>query len=340
MFMGIFNSLKLRKIKKFELLQNAEGIIKLLPRIDDYFVKEAAIQALGRIGNDKAIDELIKRFEAFDHYFKKDYINALALSNNPKAFSYLKQTYLFEVNHRGLYTSELSEIGDYIKQILLKTGDVDLLMEEILNQNKYFDYFYKTIKNIPHDHFAFLSDSINKYITDSEQLLNILSESRVHAFCKEALKKIKDINKLPDKTLKSIIGNKAIAKDILPCLIDKQIIFEFLAGLKYTQKTDEIISVANSNYLLFDDLLTEIRSFGGTVKYNTGTVVCPDCGGKGEYTYTKHNDFLDEHIDKTETCKRCNGSRKISIDIYQVLFNDKTLELKVYRNNNRINLIV
>ena len=338
--MGIFNSLKLRKIKKFELLKNAEGIIKLLPRIDDYFVKQEALQALGRIGNDKAIDELIKRFETSDHYYKKDYINALALSNNPKAFSYIRQTYLFEVNHRGLYDSELSEIGTYIKEILLKTGDVDLLMEEIVDQNKYFDYYYKTIKNIPHDHFAFLSDSINKYITDREQLLKILSESRVHAFCKEALKKLKDINKLPEKTLKSIIGNKAIAKDILQCLNNKQIIFELLAGLKYTQKIDKIISVGDSNYLLFDDLLTEIRGCGGTVKYNTGTVACPDCGGKGEYTYTKHNDFLDEHIDKTETCKRCKGSQKISIEIYQVLFNDKTLELKVYRNNNRIDLIV
>lgn len=330
--MGFFDT-KENKIKKSETAKNSAGIIRLLPKIKDYVIYTAALEALGRIGDDPAVDELIKLFDKDQYRWEIRCISALKLANNPKASNFIKRIYLDEKKRRNDqpfgFISKMSDFELIAKNSLLELGDVDALMDEIGYQNYYVDNKISLDK----DHIQFLCKSIKNHIHQEPLLLKIILESKVHALCLEALNKINNVNNLSKDNLKKIIYNIAITEDILQ-KISNELVIEVLSYIKYGN------TIEDEKYKIFDILLSEIRKRGAIVTYNSGASSCKRCDGKGTYIVSHWNDDARDHDDYTVQCSTCKATGKVATDTIQSVFNGSELKFTVFRSaDNRIVLI-
>jgi hypothetical protein len=313
--MGFFNKMKLNQIKKLEAAKSSAGIIKLFPKINDPFISDAALEALGRIGDSLAVNELKNRFNKLyvnDNLKAERYIKILKSSANQEAFDFIRQIY-----KNKFYQDSPTCMFHYLSMsALIDIGDVDVLMENIdtLNNNT----------NVQPTEQEVICLSISKNINDEKMLLRIISESKINAFCYEALKKIKDINNVTEQILEKIICNKAITNAILPRINDTGLLLKILTKAK-DQGTD-------SYYAIFDMLLKEINRRGFKVSHTVDQVECHFCEGKG--SYKRHSDFDSDfgNMYHLVSCSRCNATGKINVNDICIEHDGLKISLRVYRN--------
>lgn len=363
--MNLFDKIKLGKIKKFEAAKNSAGIIKLLTKINDSSASDVALEALGRIGDSLAINELKNRFNKLyvnDNLDAEKYIKILKSSGNQEAYDFI----------RGIYKNDFYQnnpicmFHSLALSALIDIGDINILMENIdtLQYN-----------NVGPAEQEAICQHIRENINDEKMLLRIISESKVHAFCREALAKIKDINQAPEDILIKILHNKTITKDIILLINNEKLLlkilsetkinavcYEALKKIKDINKIPEqileeiicnraiteailprindtklllkILAKAKGQYTIypiFDMLLKEIGRRGVDVSLTANKVKCPSCEGKGSYKSPSDFDSDFGNMYHLVDCSVCKKTGKIIGNDISIEHDGLKIGLMVYR---------
>jgi HEAT repeat protein len=131
MKMGIFDFLsRWPDVEKLEANKDVKGLIKALDYKKDYNVRRRAVEALGKIGDPKAVDPLINALKDEDEYVRKNAAGALGKIGDPKAVDPLINALKDDdIGVRWRVVEALGKLGD--------PKAVDPLTNALKDENKY-----------------------------------------------------------------------------------------------------------------------------------------------------------------------------------------------------------